>query len=224
MWSKLLRWWRLRKLSGRLRSPDPGQRRQAASALGQIPDARAARALLPLLGDPDDGVALEASGALVRLGGGALEPLQGTLQNDDARVAKRAAAALGELGDARAAEPLLGAVKYGRPEVRVEATRALARLPAAAVEFLVGALRDDYPYVRTAAAGALLEMGGPAVAGLEKALGDGDAGARRQAAELPGRIGDPRALEALERSVNDEAPDVRRAAAEAVARLRARPV
>jgi len=122
----------------------------------------------------------------------------------DEDVREAAAKALGEIGDARAVEPLIAAslqdkgsvgdVKYGFSGVSYR--------------------------VRPAAAKALVSIGVPAVQPLIAALGDGDEDVRRAAAGALGQIGDPRAVEPLIAALRDKNSDVRRRAAEALGKLR----
>ena len=76
-------------------------------------------------------------------------------------VRRLAAGALGELGDARAVEPLIAALKDESEVVRWSAARTLGELGnARAVEPLKELLGDEDAAVRTAAAEALKRLRG----------------------------------------------------------------
>lgn len=79
--------------------------------------------------------------------------------------------------------------------------------------------RLDGPETRDQAADELRELGGEAVAELVAALADSDGELRAALATILGRIGDPRAREALEGCLADDSPLVRRQAALALGSL-----
>jgi HEAT repeat protein len=82
-------------------------RRKAAEALGEIGDARAMEPLAEALTDEDSEVKRAAAEALVRIGPAAVELLITVLKE---RSEWYAAWALGQIGDARAVEPLVATV------------------------------------------------------------------------------------------------------------------
>jgi HEAT repeat protein len=101
---------------------------------------------------------------------------------------------------------------------RGRALQVIVTLGGVAVEALVDALADTER--RQAACAALAAIRDTrAVAALVSMLDSGDAAARAMAARTLGAIRDPRAVEALVRAGNDEDPDVRDAALDAVDRL-----
>ena len=161
----------------------------------------------------------------VRLRDASVESLIVTLKDEEISRRRAAAEALGRIGDARAAEPLVAAFKDD--EVRDAAAKALSKIGSAAVEPLVGALDDarfkegnftweGVAKVQEAVAGALVKIGNAAVEPLIAALKDD----RRQekAAKVLGEIGDVRAVEALI-AVLKEGYSVRRAAVEALGKI-----
>ena len=86
-------------------------------------------------------------------------------------VRQAAAAALGQIGDARAVESLIAALRDRNSAVRQAAAEALGRIgDTHAVEPLIAELRDGYSNVRQAAAEALVKIGLPAVEPLITAL------------------------------------------------------
>jgi len=114
--------------------------------------------------------------------------------------------ALGELGDKRAVEPLIKALKDPDWIVRCDVAIALGALgDECAVEPLIYALKDPSEFVRKDAAVALRKLGDErAVEPLIKALKDFDKEMQWRAAEALGKIGDPKALDALERLKDDD--------------------
>ncbi|HEY8039290.1 MAG TPA: HEAT repeat domain-containing protein [Polyangiaceae bacterium] len=112
-------------------------------------DATRARAI-PLLeralkDDAAPGVRAEAAVALADVRAGeALPSLLVAVEDDDAHVRQMALSALGEIGDARAAQRLERALRDSRPEVRYQAVIAFARVAG-----------DDAPAVAAALARAL---------------------------------------------------------------------
>lgn len=72
------------------------------------------RAIQPLILD----ASLDAADALVRFGAPAVNPLITALKHDNPSVRRMAAYALGEIGDARAAEPLKAILKDSDEDVR----------------------------------------------------------------------------------------------------------
>jgi HEAT repeat protein len=122
--------------------------------------------------------AVEGAKAVVGPGGQAWEI---ATRRDLRRV--YAAAILGEIGDASAAEPLARALRDANDDLRCQASVALAKFGREAVEPLRAALADPDPDVRIVAAGVL------------------------------GDIGDASAVEPLIGALRDEDDDVRGAAA-----------
>ncbi|MCM2466020.1 PBS lyase [Methanoculleus sp. CWC-02] len=137
-------------------------------------------------------IAKERWGDLVRVGPPAVEPLVAVLNDRDDSIRRRAAKVLGEIGDPRT-------------------------VPA-----LMPLLHDDYYSVRREAAAALVSIGTPATGPVASALGDPDGDVRKRAADVLAEIGDARVIEALEGISDDEDWYARRAAENAVERIRER--
>jgi HEAT repeat protein len=237
-----------------LRNESSSVRYAAAQALGQLGDARADE---PRIVKRLPGIVGRLPGAAPRQLGNAVvepllaqlrdadwhvrqaavkaavEPLIGLLGDADQRVQRAAAAALGQLGDARAVEPLLSALRDAPVEplplrlgdadsgVRHQAAEALGQLgDVRAVEPLIGLLGDAGSDVQRAAAEALGRLGDVrAVEPLLRALGDEDSDVRQVAAEALGQLGDGRAVEPLLTALRDPDWSVRRAAAAALGQL-----
>jgi len=70
-------------------------------------------------------------------------------------VQQDAAEALGEIGDARAVEPLIATLNHWGDDVRQAAAGALVEIGTPAVESLIAALKDRASGVREGTAGVL---------------------------------------------------------------------
>jgi HEAT repeat protein len=130
-----------------------------------------------------------------------VSPLIERLRLGHVEVRQRAAEVLGQLGDARAVEPLIEALRLDADaSVRAAAARSLGLLKAlAAKATLLEALNDPDPDVGGAAAQALAELGekGETTDALLAALRDSDPGKRADTAQALADLGDRRALEPL---------------------------
>ena len=114
------------------------------------------------------------------------------LQHKDPTVQYDAAEALGDIGDERAVEPLLAALKNDETGgVRWKAAEALSKLGTPAVAGLISALQHDDDDVRWKAAIALGEIGDPqAIPSLINVLCDEDRFVRSRAAYALSMIGE----------------------------------
>lgn len=142
------------------------------------------------------------------------------LKDPSAHLRADAAKALGEMKDARAVEPLIGALKDSEWRVVERAGEALEKIGAPAIEPLISALKDSKWMVRVYAAGALGGIGDArAVEPLIAALKDSKSSVRIFAAVALGNIGDARAVEPLIAALKDRNWGVRLRVAEALIRL-----
>jgi HEAT repeat protein len=90
-----------------------------------------------------------------------LPGLIAALSSQSPVVRRDAAVALGEVGDARAVEPLKTLLIDRSEDVRIAAARALGELgDSRAIEALIRALNDRYPDLRREAEFSLLKIGG----------------------------------------------------------------
>jgi len=203
----------------------PGLPAKAASILAETKDSRAVPALLQALRNEDEILRWQAVSALGEIVSPlALPALLEALKDPQAQVRAMAIRAVGRYNDPRSFDrmadlllddPLL--------EVRQAAAKAFGetRHPEA-VPYLMLALADSFWwYEREQAAGELLDavarIGAPAVDALTLALKNPEGAVRRFSAMLLGRIGDPRAIEALGMALYDMHSEVGRAAAESLA-------
>lgn len=130
----------------------------------------------------------------------------------DSAIRAPAAQALGRLGDLRAVEALIGALRDEDWKVRDAAVGALGRLgDLRAVEALIEALHDGHPADRGKVTEALATSSA-STEPLLGALGDADESVRVRAACALAERGDPRALSTL-LSALDHRPDMNTAVA-----------
>ena len=155
----------------------------AAAILGEIGDPAAVEPLARALGDENDDLRCQASGALVKFGRGVVEPLAKMLADPDPEVRIVAAGVLGDTGEASAVDPLIGALRDGNSDVRGAAGGALFRIGDAAVEPLIAATKDTDRNVRLYAAGALKYIGNPRAIGALQELARGGDAEERSVAE-----------------------------------------
>jgi HEAT repeat protein len=130
---------------------------------------------------------------------------------EEASARRAAAKDLAQLG-APAAEPLIAALRQGDLEVRRAAARILGRIgdPRAVKPLVDIALGMDPKPLRADADKALLAIGKPAMASIVEGLKRPGVNALPEAADLLGRMGNPRAIEPLVAALGF-APGYRRA-------------
>lgn len=254
----------------KLTSSGAVERGKAAKELGEMGEAalKAVPNLLKMLNDsvplsvairtesgiqvePDTSPGIEAAKALVKIGDSsalveANEIFIRTLEDKRKPTNTRAnaATALGWIGNKKAVEPLITALKDSEDHVRRAAAFAFIKIKdERAVEPLVTALRDKDERVRKRAASALGSMGDPRgveplIAALERedpdkgirsvndwsgsmaSLLDAAKNFREYVAEALGKIKDPRAVSPLTKALNDSDEGVRKAAAWSLGEIR----
>lgn len=184
----------------------------AAEALGEIGDARAVEALIAALREKMP----QAAEALGKIGDArAVEPLIAVLQSERADLRKTAMQALGRIGDARAIEPVVVLLQDRNKEVRTAAANALTSLHWQPTD-----QRQQAHYLMTRQQWEeVVQLGAVAVEPLVAVLQNGDSTTRASAAEVLGKIKDPRAFEPLVASLHDWDKQVRQVAALALGEM-----
>jgi len=143
------------------------------------------------------------------------------LDNDNRRVRRSAAGALGKLADARAVDPLIAALGDVDWNVSERAAESLGQLgDPRAVKPLIALLRDSNEFVRSRAAESLGQLDDPrAVAPLIEVLRGEDEMVRWSAASALGELSDARAVEPLITLLHDPNEMVRSSVVSALGKL-----
>ncbi|MEW6086805.1 MAG: HEAT repeat domain-containing protein [bacterium] len=187
---------------------------------------------------------------LVNIGKPAVKPLITALQNKEAnKIQENAIITLGRIGDKRAIKPLtkftgqkeavraLKKIKAGgdkeyikiiipklkdkNREIRVDAVETLGGMGKLAVEPLINALKNEDWLIRSNAAASLgIIKDSTAVEPLILTLGDKEAHVKRITAYSLGRIGDCRSVKLIINLLEDDIPDVRNTAIQALSSFR----
>ena len=212
-------------LIGALRDPWAEVRAAAADALIDLCLAESPLAL-PAAGAEQPGASAGGAEALLEERGAlqsAVAPLLEALKDEYAAVRLHAAAALGWLGDPRAAAPLIACLQDADESCRGAAAQALGMLHAPmALKPLARAMGDSSPTVRQQVAEALGALGDPIAADLLlDVLHDAEEplAVRTAAACALGELHSPSALPALQGYLGAREPALRMAAIEALGRL-----
>jgi hypothetical protein len=118
---------------------------KAAGTLGTIGTSRAAEVLVAALKDDVLPVYSAVTDALTRIGPAAVESLLPALKDSDSGVRRAAAKALGDIGDARAVQPLREAANDEEQSVRKAAAKALAQIgqPTEEAKMVLGRFIDN---------------------------------------------------------------------------------
>jgi len=211
-------------LTKTLQEAHPILRARAADVLGIRRDKSVVPALLQALNGEFYTVRARAAIALGRIGDvQAIDPLLNALKDpeDDVRIA--ACLGLGFFKDPSTFDDITNVLLDDlKIEVRQAAAKALGNTKHPdALPYLMEALRDPYWwYEREAAAGDLLaaieNFGEMAVEPLVEALKDKEGAVRKFAANLLGRLKDPRAIEPLGMALYDMHHDVGEVSAKAL--------
>lgn len=204
---------------------DDEVREAAALALAECGNADSSKALLTLLKDKNRLVRLAAVDGLGRLGSEASLPaLEGQLSDSDPAFQRHVFKAIGSLKSAKALPFLQKGLASKDPYVRGFSAEALAARPreAGMEKALLTLLGDDVLAVRIRALEALAAWKSrAAVPAMVKALQASEPTLRWKAAKALGRIGDPKAREALDYvAQNDAEPEIKASAAQALTELR----
>ena len=170
---------------------------------------------------------------------GKVEPLCQALKDNDKSIRKKAAIALGKIGDKKAIEPLrqalkdkeelvqtaaresLSAIRDKESLVRVKAIKDLVKKKDEnLIESLNQALKDDAVSVRKVALKGLIKIGDASVVEpLCQALKDKDQEIRWDATKALGKLRDKRAVESLIQTLKDNDKFVRFSAADALGKI-----
>jgi len=202
-------------------SPNEFVRQLASEMLEKIRDVKV-KPLLEKLRDNDWSARNETAEALGRIGELAIDPLSAELRygNDNSRLG--AVEALGKIGSPRVVEPLCAALSDNRLYIGWAAVRALKNIgDERAIDPLIAAMKEiEYDFSQ-ATMDALVNLGAAAVDPLIAALQHKDPCIRYHAAQVLGRIGDPRAIRPLISGLKDRV--ARSDAAKALERLNWKP-
>ena len=199
----------------------------AAQALGDFKDPRTIPSLVRCLSEASPGIGqdrpLLAARALGRIGAPAFDPVMAAFRGQDGKLHAGAAAALGEIRDRRAVEPLLQTLAASNdPTLRAAIITALGTLGDPRAYAALNAAQGSADWqVRGAAEKslALLEGAGANLIASLKSENESD---RERAATALGGSDDAAAPEALRAALRDPAPAVRRAAAKSLSSIASR--
>jgi HEAT repeat protein len=172
-------------------------RRATAEALGEIGDTKAIDPLIEALSDEDDLVRIDAAIALSKMNNSdAIDTLRKAL-NEEGYNRIKAAKALGDIDDPKAAEALISGFGYERTgygesylDVRREAILSIVKIGEPAVVPLIKALENEDPLVREGAVIALSRISPKAniTDQFTKALDDEESRVRLSAAIALGNV------------------------------------
>jgi len=214
--------------SWRLKSSNWYVRYKAAEALEKLGALTTELKIKKYIKDLDDeDLRSAAAEALVKIGQPAVDSLIKRLEDSDKYVRKKAAEALGKIGDKRAVEPLIKALGDSEWYVRWKAAEALGKIgDKRAVEPLIKALGDSEKLVREVAAEALEKLGALTtelkIKKYIKDLGDSDIDVRGAAARALGKLGaltTELKIKKYIKDLDDSNSNVRDAAAEVLEKL-----
>ncbi|MFZ3072667.1 MAG: HEAT repeat domain-containing protein [Thermodesulfobacteriota bacterium] len=200
-----------------LRDSEADVRAKAAKGLGAAGSHVATRFLIPLMDDPSWVVRLHTVRTLGAIAGGIVaEDIGRGIIDSNWQVRRAAAEVLGRAG--KDAVPLLCGILFHSNDgyAREQVTEEFQRSGLAGA--LLGSLSSGDVSVREMAEQALYVMGvHGAISHLITAMDDIDPLVRRRVASILGKVGNPRAKEAIERAEkSDEDLEVRREAEKAL--------
>lgn len=200
---------------------DPVVRYYAAEALVGI-GAKAVPSLIQALYSHRQSDCDRAARVLWNIGGPAVDPLLGVLQDRAATAEMRtaSASALGMIGDPRAIKGLALLLRDERYFVREQASRALGRIGEPAVDLLLDMANSSTPATREAAVAALGSTGSKrAINKVVEALSDSNANVRSAAVRSLGESSSEIAVPHLMALLRDESSALRAQAAASLGRL-----
>ncbi len=196
------------KLIELLSDPDPVISHNALIALGKLPDSRAVRAILPLLESAEPDVRRHAVEALGEIGDQRSVPgLVKLLSHADEFQQDTLVEALVKIGDVNASAALLPLLSSGRVTLQLKVLLWVKKAkPAAAIDILLSLLDHSQTSVRRHEVDALGEIGAsPTLSVICEVLSsDSSFEVRAAAAKALGKVGQRRAIPALEKALRDE--------------------
>lgn len=172
-----------------LKSPNPIVRDNSAYALGAIHDKRAVEPLINAIRYVDE--------------------------NGAAHIQESVIDSLGEIGDPRAAGPL---IRLLNEDYTFSARIALTAIGNEAVKALVAAIKNEE--IQDRVCDVLIDIGSAAVDELAEALNDADEYFRSVIVYTLGEIGQPECEKPLKAALNDKSEDVRDYAALALRKIK----
>jgi len=179
-------------------------RQAAAKALGNTRHPKALPFLMEALHDSywwyeRESAAVDLLRAIEKMGAIAVDPLIEALRDKEGTIRKFAAILLGDIGDARAIEPLGMALYDLHHDVGNASAEALAKFGASAIGLLTEALSHPEMWIRIHAVRALSKIKDARVAStLVDMLNDPEREVKKHVIESLGELKDPRTLPALE--------------------------
>lgn len=201
-----------------LKNPLWQRRKEAAEALSALGN-KAVPQLTSALREPNEDLRYWATIILGRIGDTAVAPLVDLLKTGPKDLRIFATKALGETRDRRAVQALIEALGDQYWSVRRNASEALRLFGESVVQDLTRAMREENEDIIFWTSKILGEIGFSAVDALLEVLRTGTRDRRFFAAIALGTSAEPRAIEALIRSLCDESWTVRKNAAEALERI-----
>ncbi|MDR4494306.1 MAG: HEAT repeat domain-containing protein [Nitrospirales bacterium] len=189
-----------------LMDDDWGIREDAATALGELNDARGVPPLIQALRDSDRAVRQAAATSLTTLGEPAVVPLGFCLQDPNLEVQEMASSILASIADDRVLEALSASLLSPNWIVRMHSAKALGRIQATdTLETLILLLQDKVPAVRDEAANAIQAMGEACLPSLLSQLQDTNWRVRLRAVEMLALLKSSAAVEPLMAVVANDA-------------------
>ncbi len=230
------------QLINALKDPFISVQKEAVLSLGKMKNEKAARALIFTLANKD--LHELSSMTLINIGKPAVVSLINALKDNNFEIRQSAAKALGEIGDAKAVEPLIASVVD--KDLRLTAVEALVKIGTPSIKPLVAMFSssdedtiqvtvevlqkigyqpvsqaDKISYFYAARKwDELVKIGQPALDALiNNALNNNSLAIRQSAAKALGEIGDSRAVEPLIESLKDINLGVQNVAIEALTKI-----
>ncbi|WP_437666292.1 HEAT repeat domain-containing protein [Sorangium sp. So ce1182] len=212
-------------VEGCLADPDPEVRAAACDALGRIAEPRSARALFPLLDDPNPRVVHAAMTAIQCLGGADVEALALSAAREGTPSMRRSALRILAYFAPPSALPIfIDGLRDPDLRVRERAIHGLASCAEpGAIEALVAVAADPSGRVRAVAMRALgqtSQRDARVIEALLAGLRDDDAWVRYYACQSLGKLGWEAAAGAIAERLRDESGQVRVAAVEALSGIK----